>query len=167
MALPSGSAPKMSTKYDYEQFVGNLVKLKILNNDSILTVSVVVEEPPMEEETQIPEDMQQLPEKEYSEYIVKRGDTLYKIAKETLGDGNRWKEIYYANQDLIDKTAKERFRGRKASGFEEKNGKTKSIVWIFEGQNLIIPLVGTVSNESDDSVRLPAVTNTESDQPEQ
>jgi peptidoglycan hydrolase-like protein with peptidoglycan-binding domain len=30
-------------------------------------------------------------------YTVKSGDTLYKIARETLGDGNRWKELYEAN----------------------------------------------------------------------
>ncbi|HNT77022.1 MAG TPA: LysM peptidoglycan-binding domain-containing protein [Anaerolineae bacterium] len=34
-------------------------------------------------------------------YVVKAGDSLSKIAKELLGDANRWKEIYEANQDTI------------------------------------------------------------------
>lgn len=32
---------------------------------------------------------------------VKEGDSLSKIAKRELGDGNRWKEIYEANRDKI------------------------------------------------------------------
>jgi len=34
-------------------------------------------------------------------YVVKAGDSLSKIAKELLGDANRWKEIYEANKDVI------------------------------------------------------------------
>ncbi|MCU0521071.1 MAG: LysM peptidoglycan-binding domain-containing protein [Anaerolineae bacterium] len=34
-------------------------------------------------------------------YTVKSGDTLSKIAKETLGDADRWKEILEANKDKI------------------------------------------------------------------
>ncbi|WP_027717303.1 LysM peptidoglycan-binding domain-containing protein [Desulfovirgula thermocuniculi] len=34
-------------------------------------------------------------------YVVKPGDTLWAIAKLTLGDGSRWKEIYEANKDVI------------------------------------------------------------------
>ena len=30
-------------------------------------------------------------------YTVKKGDSLWKIAKEHLGDGNRWKEIQTLN----------------------------------------------------------------------
>lgn len=36
-------------------------------------------------------------------YTVKRGDTLWAIAKRTLGSGSRWKEIYNANINLIGK----------------------------------------------------------------
>jgi len=36
-------------------------------------------------------------------YTVKSGDTLWAIAKKTLGDGNRWREIYQANADVIGK----------------------------------------------------------------
>ena len=35
-------------------------------------------------------------------YTVKTGDNLWIIAKEKLGDGNRWKEIYRLNQAAID-----------------------------------------------------------------
>ena len=34
-------------------------------------------------------------------YTVKAGDTLSKIAKDVLGDANRWREIYEANKDKI------------------------------------------------------------------
>ena len=34
-------------------------------------------------------------------YVVKSGDSLSKIAKERLGDGSRWPEIFEANKDKI------------------------------------------------------------------
>ena len=34
-------------------------------------------------------------------YVVKAGDSLSKIAKDELGDGSRWPEIYDLNKDLI------------------------------------------------------------------
>ena len=34
-------------------------------------------------------------------YTVKAGDTLGKIAEKLLGDADKWKEIYEANQDVI------------------------------------------------------------------
>ena len=36
-------------------------------------------------------------------YTVKPGDTLWGIAKQTLGDGGRWREIYNNNVDVIGK----------------------------------------------------------------
>ena len=36
-------------------------------------------------------------------YTVKPGDTLWAIAKQTLGDGGRWREIYNNNTDVIGK----------------------------------------------------------------
>ena len=38
-----------------------------------------------------------------AEYTVKSGDTLWAIAKKTLGDGNRWREIYQTNANVIGK----------------------------------------------------------------
>ena len=35
------------------------------------------------------------------EYTVEQGDSLWKIAKEQLGDGNKWTDIYEANKDTI------------------------------------------------------------------
>lgn len=34
-------------------------------------------------------------------YTVQPGDTLWAIAKRTLGDGARWRELYRANRDVI------------------------------------------------------------------
>jgi len=34
-------------------------------------------------------------------YVVKSGDSLSKIAKELMGDGKRWPEIYELNKELI------------------------------------------------------------------
>ncbi len=34
-------------------------------------------------------------------YEVKKGDTLWKIAKEHYGDGNLYPEIFKANQDVL------------------------------------------------------------------
>jgi len=36
-------------------------------------------------------------------HVVLNGESLWKIAKAELGDGNRWKEIYEANRDVLDK----------------------------------------------------------------
>ena len=36
-------------------------------------------------------------------YTVKKGDSLSKIAKEHLGDANRWRELYEANKETIGK----------------------------------------------------------------
>ncbi len=34
-------------------------------------------------------------------YIVASGDTLWKISQRVLGDGDRWKEIYSENKEVI------------------------------------------------------------------
>jgi nucleoid-associated protein YgaU len=34
-------------------------------------------------------------------YMTKKGDTLWNIAEEKLGDGNRWPEIVDANEHLL------------------------------------------------------------------
>ncbi len=41
------------------------------------------------------------PKEETSRYTVRQGDSLWKIAASTLGNGARWKEIYELNRDRI------------------------------------------------------------------
>ena len=36
------------------------------------------------------------------QYTVQSGDSLSKIAKKLLGDGNAWKKIFDANRDVLD-----------------------------------------------------------------
>lgn len=36
-----------------------------------------------------------------ADYTVQRGDSLWKIAREQLGDGTRWGELYAANRDTV------------------------------------------------------------------
>jgi nucleoid-associated protein YgaU len=39
--------------------------------------------------------------KVYETYEVKAGDSLSKIAKRLLGDGNAWRKIFEANTDIL------------------------------------------------------------------
>lgn len=39
-------------------------------------------------------------------YTLQEGDTLYSVAKKTLGDGAKWTEIYDLNKDVIEEAAK-------------------------------------------------------------
>lgn len=61
-------------------------------------------------------------------YIIKKGDSLWAISKKFYGTGTKWKTIYDANKDIIEKTAKA--YGRKSSD----NGH-----WIYPGVKLTIP----------------------------
>ncbi len=45
-------------------------------------------------------------------YTVKPGDTLWAIAKKTLGDGARWREIYNNNTNVVDKNPNLIYPGR-------------------------------------------------------
>lgn len=54
-------------------------------------------------------DMKELP----AFYIVVPRDTLWKIAQRTLGNGDRWKEIYAANQAVIGKNPNRIVPGQK------------------------------------------------------
>ncbi len=45
-------------------------------------------------------------------YTVKPGDTLWAIAKQTLGDGGRWREIYNNNANVIGKDPNMIFPGQ-------------------------------------------------------
>lgn len=66
--------------------------------------------------------------KKYTTYTVKKKDSLWKIAKKTLGAGSKWKKIYTANKKIIEKTAKK--HGHKSSN----NGSR-----IYAGTKLKIP----------------------------
>ncbi|WP_059040801.1 LysM peptidoglycan-binding domain-containing protein [Paenibacillus rubinfantis] len=46
-------------------------------------------------------------------YIVIPGDTLWKIAQRTLGNGDRWREVYTANQAVIGKDPNRIIPGQK------------------------------------------------------
>lgn len=63
-----------------------------------------------------------------SDYIVVRGDTLWKIAAMKLGSGRKWTQIYDANIDTIETEAKR--RGMKSSDHGH---------WIWAGEVLKIP----------------------------
>ncbi|MBD5089361.1 MAG: LysM peptidoglycan-binding domain-containing protein [Clostridiales bacterium] len=59
-------------------------------------------------------------------YIVKKGDTLMKIAKKQLNDSSQWKNIYTLNKKTIESEAKK--RGKPGNGH-----------WIYPGTKLKIP----------------------------
>lgn len=63
-----------------------------------------------------------------STYTIKERDTLWAIARKFYGSGTKWKTIYDANKDIIEKTAKK--YGKKSSD----NGH-----WIYPGVTLTIP----------------------------
>lgn len=62
------------------------------------------------------------------EYTVAKGDTLWRIAEQTLGSPTRYAEIYDLNKDVIEETA--RGRGKRNSS----NGH-----WLYQGTTLKIP----------------------------
>ncbi len=78
-------------------------------------------------------------EAEAEEYVVKKGDTLWKIAEEMLGSSFRYAEIYELNKATIEETA--RYKGKKDSG----DG-----YWIFQGTLLRMP-EQKADGEGDDS----------------
>ena len=66
-------------------------------------------------------------------YVIKSGDTLWGISTKFYGKGTKWKTIYEANKEIIEKTATARW---KAAGInrDSQNGH-----WIFPGVTLTIP----------------------------
>ena len=64
----------------------------------------IVNEPIQEpEQPETPVDPEQPPEETggSTTYVVVVGDSLWKIAREQLGSGARWEEIYEANRDIV------------------------------------------------------------------
>lgn len=67
-------------------------------------------------------------------YKVQSGDCLYNIAKAAYGDASKWPEIYNANKNVIENTAKNRGKGSSSNGH-----------WIFPGTELVIPNANTTN----------------------
>lgn len=63
----------------------------------IMNFTIMPEQTPQASET---EEDRAVPETPKT-YTVQGGDSLWKIAKKTLGDGSRWSEIYNLNTDKI------------------------------------------------------------------
>ena len=84
--------------------------------------------------TKVPEPVR--PTATGQKYTIKSGDTLWSIAKRFLGSGTKWKTIYDANKEIIESTAKARW---KAAGInrDSQNGH-----WIFPGTVITIPGAG-------------------------
>ena len=62
------------------------------------------------------------------EYVVKKGDTLWKIAEEMLGSSFRYAEIYELNKATIEETAQNKGKEDSGDGY-----------WIFQGTLLRMP----------------------------
>ncbi|MBD5516632.1 MAG: LysM peptidoglycan-binding domain-containing protein [Lachnospiraceae bacterium] len=62
------------------------------------------------------------------EYVVKKGDTLWKIAEEMLGSSFRYAEIYELNKATIEETAQNKGKEDTGDGY-----------WIFQGTLLRMP----------------------------
>ena len=62
-----------------------------------------------------------------TKYTIKKGDTLWKIAKKKPGKSSNWKKIYKKNKTVIEKAAKK--HGRRSSS----NGR-----YIYPGTKLVI-----------------------------
>lgn len=67
-------------------------------------------------------------EKTGSKYIVKKGDTLWDLARTYYGDSTKYPVIYQANQETIEAEARRRGRKNSNGGY-----------WIYPGTELIIP----------------------------
>ena len=67
------------------------------------------------------------PQSQGQEYVVRKGDNLWTIARKVYKKGELYKQIYEKNKDVIEKTA--RSKGRKSSN----GGK-----YIYPGTRLIL-----------------------------
>lgn len=82
----------------------------------------------IEDKTDQNSSAQREAETDAAAYTVKKGDTLWGIAKKMLGSGSKWELIYTANEAIIESTAKD--HGKKSSDRGH---------WIFPGTKLQIP----------------------------
>ena len=74
---------------------GTVISIPIENEDQAMNIR----------ESVLPEmkdrQVSSASDKRYISYVVQKDDSLWKIAKNYLGDGNRWREIYELNRDVI------------------------------------------------------------------
>lgn len=63
-----------------------------------------------------------------SRYVVKKNDTLWDLAIQFYGDGDKCSFIYEANREVIEAAARSRGKASSSSGY-----------WIYEGTELTIP----------------------------
>ena len=61
-------------------------------------------------------------------YTIKSGDTLWAIAQKHQGTGTKWKDIYTANKEIIESTAKAHGKSSSQSGH-----------WIYPGTIITLP----------------------------
>ena len=63
-----------------------------------------------------------------SSYVVKEGDSLWRIARKQLNNANKWKSIYTLNKSTIEAAAKKHGRASSSNGW-----------WIYPGTKLKLP----------------------------
>ena len=61
-------------------------------------------------------------------YTIKSGDTLWAIAQKYLGTGTKWQDIYTANKEIIEQTAKKYGKSSSDNGH-----------WIYPGTIITLP----------------------------
>ena len=83
---------------------------------------------------------QQRPAEQTTDYTIKSGDTLWGIAQKYLGSGTKNTEIYNANAEIIESTAKKYGKSSSNNGW-----------WIYPGVTIKIPTAGTSSSQSSGS----------------
>ena len=83
---------------------------------------------------------QKRPAEQTTDYTIKSGDNLWKIAQQFLGSGSKNTEIYAANAEIIEATAKKYGKSSSNNGW-----------WIYPGVTIKIPTTGTSSSQSSGS----------------
>ena len=78
--------------------------------------------------TEVPTPQRQTSQNSNGTYTIKSGDTLWGIAERFYKSGAKWKTIYDANKDIIEKTAKKYGKSSSNNGW-----------WIYPGVKLTIP----------------------------
>lgn len=84
-------------------------------------------------------------------YIVKSGDSLWKIAKQFYGNGSKWTTVYNYNKSAIEADAKKHGKASSSNGH-----------WIWPGLPLTIPDGKAVNNSSGSSGSSSSTSNNSS-----